>query len=92
MRFYQLLQRHINRSRSRHAHMSGLDGPCDTELARRLHKRSSRIDTSNYEKRYDRIGVDRISAFDDEAVNLEDASKPGSRRHENGTKNGNPNK
>ena len=72
--------------------MSGLDGPCDTELARRLHKRSSRIDASNYAKRYDRTGVDGIPAFDDKAVNLEDASKPGSRRYGNGTENDNPNK
>jgi hypothetical protein len=72
--------------------MSGLDGPCDTELERRLHKRSSRIDASNYAKRYDRTGVDGIPAFDDEAVNLKDVSKPRSLRHGNGAENDNLNK
>ena len=49
--------------------MNGLQGPSDAELAKRLEKR---LDQAKYEKRFNRNGVNPISAPSD--FNIEDAN------------------
>ena len=41
--------------------MRGLQGPSDAELAKRLQKRLDLVESQKFDKRYNRIGLDKIS-------------------------------
>lgn len=83
-----LLQQHINRGHRRHARMSGLEGPSDAELVKRLEKRLNQANFQKNDKRFNRNGVDRVSASGNEDVEIKGANLLGSKKHGNGTRNG----
>ena len=91
--FPQLLQQHINRSHRRHARMNGLEGPSSAELAKRLQKRLDAVEFQKYDKRFNRVGVDKASSFSDESpsVNGENTLVSHKAQHGNGAAGGNPN-
>lgn len=70
--------------------MNGLEGPSDAELVKRLQKRLSQTNFPNYGKRYNRIGVDKVSTFTDDAVSFKGGNKHNQKG--NGSLNGNPDK
>lgn len=57
-----LLQQHINRGHRRYARMNGLPAPSDALLLKRLEKR---VNQANFEKRYNRNGINPVLASDD---------------------------
>ena len=44
--------------------MNGLEGPSDAELAKRLQKRLDLVEFPEFDKRYNRNGVNRVTVTD----------------------------
>jgi len=64
--------------------MNGREGPSTAELAKRLQKRLNLAEFPEYDNRYNRGGVNKISAPNDGSLSVKGANRPDSHHGDEG--------